>query len=93
MEVNKSDMLCVLWLASVQLYVYVCVCVCGGGLECKGESVNRREVRECGGRKMRCTCKWVWEGGCVCVRSVSHTICCLFSGVWEAEGGCAESTK
>ena len=68
----------------------------GGGLECKGESVNRRErreVRECGGRKMRCTCKWLWEGGCVCVRSVSHTIYCLFSGVWEAEGGCAESTK
>ena len=78
--------------------MYVCVCGGGGGgggggLECKGESVNRREVRECGGRKMRCTCKWVWEGGCVCVRSVSHTICCLFSGVWEAEGGCAESTK
>ena len=35
----------------------------------------------------------VGVGGCVCVRSVSHTICCLFSGVWEAEGGCAESTK
>ena len=31
LEVNKSDMLCVLWLEGVQLYVHVCVCVWGGG--------------------------------------------------------------